>query len=791
MDFKRVLRRVFFPIRLIGGLLKVLLRLLDVIVYLMLKGQLIRLIKELYAGWYRDWALINLTREKYAEASTKHSEKNLQRAIAYYQKALRFVTEQEFPLVYIRLQNELGVTYSIYSKLPTVDRTENLQKAIACYHNALRNCTGQELSQEYHGFIDYYGAGIRDIDYGDDVFEDYSTNAKFKYSLTQYNLGNAYADLPTGDRAENIQRAITHYQNALRFYTEHETESPIRLMEYARLQSKLGDAYADLPTGNRANNLQQAINYYYNAIRIYNEQEFPLLLDHSKTYATTQTRLGDVFTILPIGNREDNLQKAIICYYNTLRIYNEKKFPMGYATIQTKLGDAYTELLIGDQVENVQSAIRCYKNALRIYTEQEFPQQHTKTQNSLAMAQKKLGDAYTNLITEDQTDNSKQAILYHKDDIITYIEQTEDKAQAIACCHNLLRIFTEQDFPENYAWAQNCLGDAYRELPTGDRAQNLQQAITCYENALRIYNIKQVYTSLKQPFPKEYAWAQSCLGDAYRELPTGDRAQNLQQAITCYENALRIYSSGGFSDEYAWVQGYLGDVYRELPTGDRTKNLQQAITCYKNALRIYGSVYILTKQNYKKNFAWAQSRLGDVYRELPTRDHAENLQSAISHYKKAFRIYTKQEFPKGYAWAQRCLGDAYRELPTGDRVKNLQRAITCYKKVLGIYTEQEFPWICARIQNNLADIYTELSTKDRVENLQQAITCYKNAIRIYTEQTENQAENLRQAINCCNNMLRICTEQDFPKDYAWVQDKLRFARANLPEGDQPDNLLTE
>jgi hypothetical protein len=40
--------------------------------------------------------------------------------------------------------------------------------------------------------------------------------------MTQHNLGNAYFELPTGDRSENLRRAIACYENALRVYTETE-----------------------------------------------------------------------------------------------------------------------------------------------------------------------------------------------------------------------------------------------------------------------------------------------------------------------------------------------------------------------------------------------------------------------------------------------------------------------------------------------------------------------------------------------------------------------------------------
>ena len=52
--------------------------------------------------------------------------------------------------------------------------------------------------------------------------------------MTQNNLGTAYADLPTGDRAANLARAIDCYTQALRFRTaeaaplglRHDPEQP-------------------------------------------------------------------------------------------------------------------------------------------------------------------------------------------------------------------------------------------------------------------------------------------------------------------------------------------------------------------------------------------------------------------------------------------------------------------------------------------------------------------------------------------------------------------------------------
>ncbi len=55
--------------------------------------------------------------------------------------------------------------------------------------------------------------------------------------MTQNNLGIAYANLPTGDRGENLRRAMEYYEAALRVYTEEAAPT-----NWAMTQSNLGAA---------------------------------------------------------------------------------------------------------------------------------------------------------------------------------------------------------------------------------------------------------------------------------------------------------------------------------------------------------------------------------------------------------------------------------------------------------------------------------------------------------------------------------------------------------------------
>ena len=313
-----------------------------------------------------------------------------------------------------------------------------------------------------------------------------------------------------------------------------------------------------------------------------------------------------------------------------------------------------------------------------------------------------------------------------------------------------LTFYSEKDFPQNWAMTQNNLGNAYWDLPTGDRGENLRKAIECYEAALRVYTEKDS--------PQDWSATQNNLGTVYAELPTGDRGENLRKAIECYEAALRVRTEKDFPQYWATNQNNLGTVYADLPTGDRGENLRKAIECFEAALRVR------TEKDLPQGWAATQNNLGIAHRTLPTGDRGENLKKAIECYEAALRVYTEKDLPQGWAATQNNLGIAHRTLPTGDRGENLKKAIECYEAALRVYTEKDFPQDWAMTQNNLGNAYSDLPTGDRGENLKKAIECFEAA-------------------------LRVRTEKDFPQDWAmtsfniglaWLEvDKAKHSRKSL------------
>lgn len=318
------------------------------------------------------------------------------------------------------------------------------------------------------------------------------------WAMAQSNLGIAYADLATGNRSDNLLRAIDCYQAAQTVLTENNFPSL-----WARTQNNLGNAYAELPTGEREENLRRAIACYQAAQRVQTEHDYPV------HWAKAQNNLGMVYTNLPTGDRGENLQRAIGCYQAAQRVWTERDFPADWAMLLSNLGSAYAALPTGDRGENLERAVDCYLAALRVRTERDLPAGWARTQNN-------LGSAYAELPAGDRAENLRLAI---------------------GCYLAALRVRTERDFPASWARTQNNLGNAYAELPTGDRVESLRQAISCYEAALRVRT--------ERDLPAEWAITQNDLATACEELLAIERGGHLGRAVACYQAAARGFEAVG------------------------------------------------------------------------------------------------------------------------------------------------------------------------------------------------------------------------------------------------------
>jgi len=303
--------------------------------------------------------------------------------------------------------------------------------------------------------------------------------------------------------------------------------------------------------------------------------------DHTTEHAQIQNRLGQVhFHLSQIKDEGPNLRQAIFAYEEALKFQTPGN--RNHAEIENNLGDAYSRLAaIGNGEGYLNKAISAYEAALKFRTVEDYPEDYAQTQSS-------LGQAYAAFAITSAPEND-----HKREELLTKATNAYDA---------VLTIWTLEAQPEKYSETKNNLGDAHRLLAqvlesqetdtpglnAARRVTELENAISSYEEALKIRTL--------ESNPGGYSKTQSNLGQIYAHLaeisasdPTASgtaATKNLGKAISSYEEALKVQTFESDPEEYAKTQNSLGQAYRKLSEHEnREENMNRALKAYEEALK--------------------------------------------------------------------------------------------------------------------------------------------------------------------------------------------------------------
>ena len=262
-------------------------------------------------------------------------------------------------------------------------------------------------------------------------------------------------------------------------------------------------------------------------------------------------------------------------------------------------------------------------------------------------------------------------------------------------------------------------GSLIQQFPLGDRALNLELAITVYQLALRVF--------LREESPENWAIIQNDLGIAYSNRIRGERAGNLEKAIVAYKLALQVVTQETFPEHWASVQNNLGESYRNRIRSERAENLEEAISAYELALQVR------TRGALPENWATTQNNLGVAYRDRIRGERAENLEKAIAAYELALQVRTREEFPEYWAAIQNNLGNAYSDHIQGNQTHNVEQAIALHNQASEVFTRESFPDKWAENQSRLAESLMKRSSLTKsLTDLDKAVELLRDAIEVAT-----------------------------------------------------------
>ncbi|WP_234406421.1 CHAT domain-containing protein [Limnothrix sp. PR1529] len=282
---------------------------------------------------------------------------------------------------------------------------------------------------------------------------------------------------------------------------------------------------------------------------------------------------------------------------------------------------------------------------------------------------------------------------------------------------------------------QNNLAIAYTQRIRGDRADNLEQAISAYKQAARVYT--------RQAFPEKWAAIQNNLVAAYSQRIQDEKADNLEQAIIASKRALKVYTRDTFPEQWARTQNNLAAAYIECPVGKRTDNLKQAISACKGALQV------TTREAFPSECRRTSGLLGDLQSELQnwyaaTQAYEQALAAAEDLYQactlldsQAGELKATADLPRRAAYAYAKTGQLAKALETIERgrARGLSERLQRDRADLA-QLQQQRPDLFDRYR----DITNQLQNLESLQREQQV----RDRQALTPEQHRNKAQKLRQ-----------------------------------------------
>lgn len=270
-----------------------------------------------------------------------------------------------------------------------------------------------------------------------------------------------------------------------------QTPRAVRPLQHAMLRYQMAMAHAELPTGDRAMNLSKAISNYEEAAGLFNPDRFPV--EHART------QIGRGAALRELGEH----RQAAQAFGRALELLDpaDDETAPEYGAALNNLGLVRSAL--GDHegaVEALERAEVAFARAgqprQRIMALHNLAQaQDTAGDHPGAAAtyERALEDADFEEIPY------QWGLLHHGLGVaLTAMEEPQRAVEAFTAS---LRVFTRQRYPFQHALARNNLGLAYAQI--GD-VTSLRRALASYEDALRLFDVRlhreqweQVYRNLE------------------------------------------------------------------------------------------------------------------------------------------------------------------------------------------------------------------------------------------------------------------------------------------------------
>jgi CHAT domain-containing protein/tetratricopeptide (TPR) repeat protein len=194
-------------------------------------------------------------------------------------------------------------------------------------------------------------------------------------------VGYAYQERVAGNRDENIEWAISCHKEAISLLRPH-----LHRTTLASTLCNLGVAFQKRVRGDPAANVEDSIRCFTRGLELVT----PLEPNH---WARLHGNLANSYTGRTVGEREDNLARALASAGAALTIFKDRSFGADWAGNKLNSGNALLSSESGNRESNASAALAHFEEALAVYTVEDFPVQWALATAGAVAATFALADA--------------------------------------------------------------------------------------------------------------------------------------------------------------------------------------------------------------------------------------------------------------------------------------------------------------------------------------------------------------------------------------------------------------
>ncbi|HEX2048284.1 MAG TPA: tetratricopeptide repeat protein [Acidimicrobiales bacterium] len=268
-------------------------------------------------------------------------------------------------------------------------------------------------------------------------------------------------------------------------------------------------------------------------------------------HAVLAYRLGLAYAELPTGNPAEQLRKALAFYDVAAAIFDPRFEPVHHARVLNAAGAAHRAL------NNRPKAAELFEKAVALFAEGGSDNERAAAYNNLGLTRTEMGQPQAGVEAFDAavelfdayTDEGKRGIistLHNRGQAHTALGTEEGLEAALADFEEARGMIDPDENPLHHGMVEHSVGvtcSALAEASPEGKAAFLKEAIRAFNNSLLVFT--------RTAFPYYHALVKHNLGLAH-EAQGG--TANLRRALASFEDAVGVFDTRLHAD--AWKQAY-------------------------------------------------------------------------------------------------------------------------------------------------------------------------------------------------------------------------------------------